>query len=559
MENPNLPTNINQSLMLSENDLDIDIIRYLRPQTNEPVNEHPDIDSTQLISSGLNSNLILNYGFIKSGSHVSGSDGWKINSNGNVEFNDGNFRGDITGATGTFTGTVTVGSLDIPDSITANSFHVDTDGNAWWGAILIGDSNAKILKTGAATFTSATITGALTTGAGSSVDGQYIGAGSVASTSVNLALRGWTFTGTFSATDYRILAWTLGTFTASDGTAYNITASNTGNMAALTYIYLDIAISTTALQITTTATTAIGNGKVLIGTAVNNSDTTSKASFQIFGGAGGERVFVDNISANSASTNEFVSNTAQIASLIVTDAKINTMSANKIIAGTGIVNSLSVLSTLTIGSAGTNGIIQSYGWNGTVNGFQILGGTTPTITLIGGTITGGIIQTSATGERIKLSSVSSNKIEMLNGNTVIGYMEVDYDSDEDEGYLKIEDGSGSGLLVTSDLGASYFGSAELISLGGTFLTGGSTSAGVIGMFAGDGVSYVRITRTSGPTYALSTDLPLAMGSNKITGLGTPTADYDAATKKYVYDYISQLAGNISSLTTSVTWIINNCC
>ena len=192
----------------------------------------------------------------------------------------------------------------------------------------------RVTPAGALTASSATITGALTTGAGSSIDGTYIGAGTVGSAAANLALRGWTFTGIFSSTDYNTVAWSAGTFTASDGTAYSIGAGNTGNMSAITFIYLDIAVSTTAFQITTTAATAVGNGKCLIGVAQNNSDTTSKAIFQVFGGTGGQLITVDNIAANSASVNEFVSNTAQIANAIITSAKIYSINADTITAGT---------------------------------------------------------------------------------------------------------------------------------------------------------------------------------------------------------------------------------
>ncbi len=151
---------------------------------------------------------------------------------------------------------------------------------------------------------------------------------------VNLAMRGWIFTSTFSATNYRVVAWTLGTFTASDGTSYSIVAGNTGNMTALTYIYLDIGTSETVLQTTTTAANAVGSGKVLLAVAQNNSDTLSKATFQVFGGSGGNSIMVDNIVANSASTNEFVSNTAQIANAIITSAKINDVSFDKAVGGT---------------------------------------------------------------------------------------------------------------------------------------------------------------------------------------------------------------------------------
>lgn len=220
------------------------------------------------------------------------------------------------------------GSLDIPDTTTANSFHVDSSGNTWWGAAAIGSAVAKVLNTGAATFTNITITGVQ---AGSDINGAYLTANSVASAAVNLALRGWTQTSVFSASDADTVAWTAGTFTASDGTAYSIGAGNTGNMSARTYIYLDIATSTTAYQVTTTATTAIGNGKCLIAVAENG---TSIAEFQLFGGIGGIKLSVADLAADSTVTNEFVANTANISNAIITDAKIADLAVSKLTAGT---------------------------------------------------------------------------------------------------------------------------------------------------------------------------------------------------------------------------------
>lgn len=60
--------------------------------------------------------------------------------------------------------------------------------------------------------------------------------------------------------------------------------------------------------------------------------------------------------------------------------------------------------TITVGSSGTDGYIQSYGWNGTSNGFQIKGGFSPLVTVIGGTITGGTVQTATSGRRVKMAS-----------------------------------------------------------------------------------------------------------------------------------------------------------
>ena len=48
------------------------------------------------------------------------------------------------------TTTILVAAIDIPDTISANSFHVDTSGNAWWGATALGSAVASILNTGAA-------------------------------------------------------------------------------------------------------------------------------------------------------------------------------------------------------------------------------------------------------------------------------------------------------------------------------------------------------------------------------------------------------------------------
>lgn len=85
-----------------------------------------------------------------------------------------------------------------------------------------------------------------------------------------------------------------------------------------------------------------------------------------------------------------------------------------------LINS-TIISTLTMGSALTTGYIQSYGWNGSNNGFQIKGGTSPAITVIGGTITGGIVQTSVSGDRIIMNG-STNKIEFKNGDTLYAQM-----------------------------------------------------------------------------------------------------------------------------------------
>jgi len=95
-----------------------------------------------------NKTVIQHTGAYQSPNFVTGSTGWQFDSDGNLEANSGTFRGALV-----------ANSLDIPDTTTANSFHVDTDGNAWWGAAAIGSAVAKVLKTGVATFTNVTISG----------------------------------------------------------------------------------------------------------------------------------------------------------------------------------------------------------------------------------------------------------------------------------------------------------------------------------------------------------------------------------------------------------------
>src|SRR3990167_4678761 len=133
----------------------------------------------------------------------------------------------------------------IGNTTTADSFHVDSEGNTWWGATTLGASVASVTKAGLGTFSDIDITGG-TVGASVVVD---IGA-------LNVAARGWTQTSVFSSTDSETVAWAAGTFTSADGTAYSIGANNTGVMTVATYIYLDIAVSTTEYQTTATAATA---------------------------------------------------------------------------------------------------------------------------------------------------------------------------------------------------------------------------------------------------------------------------------------------------------------
>jgi hypothetical protein len=106
-------------------------------------------------------------------------------------------------------------------------------------------------------------------------------------------------------------------------------------MAAKTYIYLDIATSTTAYQITTTATTAVGDGKVLIAVAQNN---TNEATFQLFGGNGGLNIDASNIVTGSITANEIAASTITAGKMNVSTLSAITADLGAITAGTVTLN-----------------------------------------------------------------------------------------------------------------------------------------------------------------------------------------------------------------------------
>jgi hypothetical protein len=152
---------------------------------------------------------------------------------------------------------------------------------------------------------------------------------------LDIAAQGWQTSFSFSSSNYNTVAWSSGSFIAADGTTYSISSGNTGGISALTYIYLDTNTSTTTLQTTTTSTDAVGVGKVLIGWALHNSDTNKKATYQIFGGAGGQGISVtaDNIVAQSITGNEISANTITGANILAATISGTLVAANTITAG----------------------------------------------------------------------------------------------------------------------------------------------------------------------------------------------------------------------------------
>lgn len=245
-------------------------------------------------------------GQLVSANYVAGVSGWRL-----------------TPTSGELNFAVSVDSLDIPDTTTANSFHVEIDGDTFWGctnAQFTTDPNnapAYVLKTGVARFTSISLVNAVEL------------AGLVAGTEISI--QGWIHTLTFSVTDLDTVAWSAGSIKIMDGTTYAIDAGNTGNMAAETYIYLDIGTSTTVLQTTTTKTNAVGSGKILICVAQNGTD---EASFVDFGSKDlnipGTSIVAGSITANEIAANTITANKLTVSSLDAISADLGAITAGTI-------------------------------------------------------------------------------------------------------------------------------------------------------------------------------------------------------------------------------------
>lgn len=240
-----------------------------------------DLDPSGSYSSSgrIVGNLEIGGGYLQSENYVSSTSGWRLSPD-TAEFNVSTI----------------LTSLDIPDTTTANSFHVESDGDTFWGANNADftsdndNANAFVLKTGVAKFQSITLSGSVAiSGIANDVNTDI----SILTASHDLV---------FSSTDADTVSWASGTITLSNGRTFSIDAGNTGNMVARTLIYLDPGTSSTVLQTTTSPSTAVGANKMLIALA---EDAASSATFQVTDGIGGlgvdeSQVFVANLAAINA-------------------------------------------------------------------------------------------------------------------------------------------------------------------------------------------------------------------------------------------------------------------
>ena len=128
----------------------------------------------------------------------------------------------------------------------------------------------------------------------------------------------------FSATDYRVVAWTSGSLKLANGTEYTIASGNTGNMTVPLFIYFDPTVSTTVLQTTAAYGAAAGENVVIICFAQPSVSTVQKAMFIPVVGVVGMNS--DNIGSKSISTDKLQANSVTAAEISV--AQLSAISAD---------------------------------------------------------------------------------------------------------------------------------------------------------------------------------------------------------------------------------------
>lgn len=226
------------------------------------------------------------------------------------------------------------------------------------------------------------------------INGAQLEPGTFPATVLDVANWGWGQTCVFSSTDADTVSWTAGTFTSADGTSYSISAGNTGNMTAKTYIYLSLLDSETVYQTTTTPADSVGLGKVLIAVAENAAVSATymlSEATQIVG----DNIVANSINASKITAGQLIVGTNVGLGTAQDSAGVTTIIGNTVT--TSFVNALSVTA-------------------GSVAAENITGTTISGKTITGATITGSTLQTGTSGYNI---NITANEFQMRNNTTVM--------------------------------------------------------------------------------------------------------------------------------------------
>ena len=185
---------------------------------------------------------------------------------------------------------------------------------------------------------------------------------------VETSLQTWKTNIVFSSASATQVNWTSGTIQLNDGRTFSIVSGNTGAMAALNYIYLDTAVSSTVLQKTTTYSTAVGPGKVLIAAAQNNATGASVIPFS------GQQPIID----GGAQIVALSITSGSIAAGAITAAKISVSQLSAISADMGSITAGTITGG-TIRTASSGARTEMHATNLFGLGFGGIGGTDGTI------------------------------------------------------------------------------------------------------------------------------------------------------------------------------------
>jgi len=153
-------------------------------------------------------------------------------------------------------------------------------------------------------------------------------------------IRGWVNNLAWSSTAYNNVTWWSGTLTLSNGSSYSITGSF-ATLTTVTYIFLDTAVSVTALQTTTVGANSVWPTRILVCVA-DKTVSPKDAQFQVLWGSWNS-VFItaDNIAANSITGNEIQANSVKANNIDVTDLFAQTITASGTITGATIQTAIS--------------------------------------------------------------------------------------------------------------------------------------------------------------------------------------------------------------------------
>ncbi len=165
----------------------------------------------------------------------------------------------------------------------------------------------------------------------------------------------------FSATDWDTVAWTSGTLTLASGTSYSIVSGDTGNLAsdAIRWIYFKAATSTTVLQVTSSLSTAVGDGVVILAVAYRAAAGAASGQKAIFipavGAFGINETVIGPNSIKTSHIQALAITTATIAAGAVTAAQISVSQLSAISADIG---------TITAGTIDTDVIVAAGSFTG---------------------------------------------------------------------------------------------------------------------------------------------------------------------------------------------------